>query len=229
MSPVGEVVDQELRGLRRDPAGQRVAGAPRPVRVGPQQQRVVVEHLLEVRHHPVGVDAVAREPAGQLVVDPAARHRRARALHRGQRRRRAGALVGAQQRLQQSRRRELRRAAEAAALGVLVAQDHRRGVIAQRSGRSPGPPPGRPEAIRRSSAGDLVAGLLDLVALGAPGVGDGGQQLQELRLGVVGAAEERAAVGGEEAGHRPAALAGHARRWRSCTPRRGRGAPRGRP
>ena len=41
-----------------------------------------------------------------------------------------------------------------------------------------------------------------------PGLGHRRKQLQELRFRVVGAAEERAPVGGQEAGHRPAALPG---------------------
>ena len=45
-----------------------------PVGTHAQEQRVVVEHLLEVRDHPAAVHAVAREPARQLVVDAAANH-----------------------------------------------------------------------------------------------------------------------------------------------------------
>jgi len=44
------------------------------VQVVAQQFGVVVEHLLEVRHHPALVDAVTVETAGQLVVDAAPRH-----------------------------------------------------------------------------------------------------------------------------------------------------------
>ena len=39
-----------------------------------REQRVVVEHLLEVRHQPLGVDAVAVQSATDLVVDAAALH-----------------------------------------------------------------------------------------------------------------------------------------------------------
>ena len=110
-------------------------GTPRPVRVRPQQQRVVlVEHLLEMRYHPGVVDAVPGEAAGELVVDTAAGHRGAGARHGVERRRRPGALVVPQQRLQQRRRRELRgRSAEAAVCGVLVTQHRprRRGRTAR--------------------------------------------------------------------------------------------------
>ena len=45
------------------------------VEVDPDQQRLVVEHLLEVRHQPLLVDRVAGEAAADVVVHPAAGHR----------------------------------------------------------------------------------------------------------------------------------------------------------
>ena len=62
---------------------------------------------------------------------------------------------------------------------------------------------------------DVGTGGLDLVAAGLPGLRDRLQHLAEARHPLlalerpVGAAEERLACGGEEAGHRPAAVAGH--------------------
>ena len=38
-----------------------------------EQQRVVVEHLLEMRHEPALVDAVAGEAAAEMIVDAALR------------------------------------------------------------------------------------------------------------------------------------------------------------
>ena len=177
------------------------------MRVYPQQQPVVVEHLLEVRHHPGGVDAVPGESARELVVDAAAGHRGAGAFDGGQRRRVTGAFVAAQQCLQQRRRRKLRRTTEPASCGVLVTQNPRDRVVAQR-GCHLGPTAGQPGSHRPQLADDLVRGLLDLAASALPGVADGGEQLQEVGLRVIGAAEERTAVGREEAGHRPAALPG---------------------
>ena len=45
------------------------------VQVRAGEQRVVVEHLLEVRDGPGRVDGVAGEAAADLVVDPAGGHR----------------------------------------------------------------------------------------------------------------------------------------------------------
>ncbi len=42
--------------------------------VEPRQLCIVVEHLLEVGHEPVGIDAVAGEASSDLVVDAAGGH-----------------------------------------------------------------------------------------------------------------------------------------------------------
>ena len=52
----------------------RLAGHLPGVQVHGQQQRLVVEHLLEVGHEPLAVDGVAGEPAAEVVVDAARRH-----------------------------------------------------------------------------------------------------------------------------------------------------------
>jgi len=39
-----------------------------------REEGIVVQHLLEMRHQPALVDAVAMDPASHLVVDPAPRH-----------------------------------------------------------------------------------------------------------------------------------------------------------
>ena len=77
------------------------------VQVRPRQQRVVVEHLLEVRHEPAGVDGVAREAAADLVVDAAGGHP-AQGLQRHR------DLAARQQELDHRGRGELRRPAPAA-------------------------------------------------------------------------------------------------------------------
>ena len=75
------------------------------------EERVVVQHLLEVRDEPFTVDRVAVEPAAHEVVHTAERHRVECLLdHLG--------LAAPQQELEHGRRRELRGSAEAAPHGV---------------------------------------------------------------------------------------------------------------
>ena len=114
------------------------------VQVGARQQRVVVEHLLEVGDGPGGVDRVAREAAADLVVDPAGRHR-------AQRPERHLALAAREQELDRRGRRELRRAAEAA-VGAVVGRA--RGWPSRRSGprRGSAPPTARAARWRRATA-----------------------------------------------------------------------------
>ncbi len=57
------VVHHPRARLKRHPAAQLGAGGAPQVQVDPGQQRVVVEHLLEVRHHPGGVRRVPGETA----------------------------------------------------------------------------------------------------------------------------------------------------------------------
>ena len=66
-----QLAQHEVGGLRGHPLRHRAA----PAGVEAEQLGVVVEHLLEVRHHPAAVDGVAREAAAELVVHPATRHR----------------------------------------------------------------------------------------------------------------------------------------------------------
>src|SRR5262249_50701656 len=62
-----EPADGFLRAL----AEQWIAG----VRMGERQQLeelgIVVEHLLEMRHEPPGIDRVAREPSAEVIIDAA--------------------------------------------------------------------------------------------------------------------------------------------------------------
>ena len=98
------------RGL----ATRRIIEQGRGVHVCPQQLRVVVAHLFEMRDRPLPVDAVAVEPAAQVIVDPAPSHRMQRLPRRQQRF--AGAAVGpaGEQHPDSSRMGELGRAPEPA-------------------------------------------------------------------------------------------------------------------
>ena len=44
------------------------------MQIEPAKLRVVIEHLLKMRHEPMGVDAVTGESAADLIVNPAMRH-----------------------------------------------------------------------------------------------------------------------------------------------------------
>src|SRR5207244_1511264 len=72
----GHLPPHVLRRLLHGLLPQRARLQPRLVRLGVERQqlRVVVEHLLEVRHQPPLVHRVPVEPAAQLVVHTAARH-----------------------------------------------------------------------------------------------------------------------------------------------------------
>ena len=92
------------------------------------EQRVVVEHLLEVRHEPLLVDRVAVEAAADEVVHAAARHPVERALEP------RSSAPRAEQELERRRGRELRRVAEAAPARVELRAQHAHGVGEERVG-----------------------------------------------------------------------------------------------
>ena len=183
------------------------------------QLGVVVEHLLEVRHQPVGVGRVAVEAAAQLVVDAAGGHRVERPA--GHRRAAASSPVAACRRSRNSivigcgnlgappqpPLRRVERRARAAD-----------GAASSSRGRSA---PGRRTASLRllaptSASTSRAAGCLDLRALLAPGRADarpapGGTTAcrDAASSGKYVPAVERPAVGRQEHAHRPAAAAGH--------------------
>ena len=103
--------------------------------VGAEQQRIVVEHLLEVRHLPAGVDRITVEAAADLVADATASHRL-----EGEQRPVVAQLLGAhEQGVQHRRLRELGGAAEAAVagieLGVHLGEQPMRGEVGLRDGQ----------------------------------------------------------------------------------------------
>ena len=214
---LAQLAQRPVERLGADPLEQRLAGDLEAVQVRAGEQGVVVEHLLEVRHDPGGVDGVAREAAADLVVDAPGGHRPQRVQrHLALGRRAVGRPRArpAEQELERRGGRELGRAAvEAAALRVVaVLQRAHRAV--ERLGVEL--LVGRLQARgARQALDDLRRLLLDLVALVAPGRRDARQDLRPARhplarlRRVVGAGVERDAVGGDEGVQRPAALAGH--------------------
>ena len=208
----GQLAQHVVQRLLNNLPQLRLAGDLPGVEIGARQLRVVVEHLLEVRHEPVGVGAVAVEAAAELVVDPAAGH-----LGQG-----VGdglpllLIAGAppilEQEVQVHRLRELRRIAEPTLMWVEAAHQVLSGLVQY---------PGRQRGIRGSQGcaalervRQPVAGRFHLAAALLPGFSNRPQHLPEAGHAVarlrriVGAAVERPAVGGQEDGHRPTAAAG---------------------
>jgi hypothetical protein len=199
------LAQQPVERLLADPPIARVAEHLVAVQVGAGEQAVVVEHLLEVGDLPGRVDRIAGEAAAELVVDAAREHRVEGALDVLE----AGAATHHQ--LQRGRRRELRRAAEAAVRPVGADQQRRHRLVQALRARHPA----RLELGQRlqSSHGGRRA-LADLVAFAAIGLEHRFHDHAEARHAAalvrreVGAAVEGHAFGVEEDGHRPAALPG---------------------
>ncbi|MEX2210501.1 MAG: hypothetical protein WD689_01875 [Gaiellaceae bacterium] len=202
-------VDSELpqhvvERLLRDLAVARGPEHQPAVEVRGREQRVVVEHLLEVGHEPACVDRVAVEAAPEQVVHAAQGHP-------VERRRGQLPFPPPQKELERRRGRELRRAAPPSPASVEAgAQAARRLVEDRPDQRLPGrrEPPGALELL-----GQHPRLLHDHGAALPVGIRDGGEHLLEARQSVtrlgrkVGAAEEGLALGGEEGGQRPAAVA----------------------
>ena len=176
------------------------------MQVRPCQQRVVVEHLLEVRDEPLRVDRVSREAPADLVVHASARHR-------PQGLRGHLALAAAEQELDHRGGRELRRAAESAVVAVEgPAQDLDRVV-------EPAGVDGIGRRLEQRTAleplGDPVAASADLVAVLVPSLGHGFENPAPARhpaalLGrEVRARVERDLVGRQEGVQGPAAVPVH--------------------
>ncbi len=174
-----------------------------------RQERVVVEHLLEVGDEPLLVGAVAREAAGQVVPDPAPSHAVEGVRDHVEHHVLARAPVVAQHQPAVRRVRELRRPGEPAPLGVET-----RGERLQRGVEHAGGQLSR--EIGRGLALDAVrergALLVHARAVLGPQLLQEAQEGREARPPVlvlrreVGAAVEGLQVGGQEHAHRPAAL-----------------------
>ena len=161
------------------------------------EQRVVVQHLLEVGDQPPLVDRVAREAAADVVVHASGRHgveRRDDGVERGGR---TGAVVVSQEVSEAHRLRELRGPPEPAPLLVEARQHrHRRLVEGRRSSGGRRPSPAGDLATQR--LGEAVGLLEQVRAPVGPRLVDGVHDLGERRMPApalrweVGAAEERA-------------------------------------
>ena len=174
--------------------------------VDADQRRLVVQHLLEVGHQPLAVDRVAGEPAADVVVDAARRHRVERRGDDPAGVLRSARHVGAQHELEVEGRGELGGRPEPAPFRVEHAgQSLQRGVdrVATRHrvlGLGRGAAPG---------GGDERLGvLLEVVATVTPHVVETLDHAKELVTRKVRAAPEGSPVVVEGDRHRPATAAG---------------------
>ena len=214
--PVGrlQTVQQVFAGFGGDAAKELVPRRAPAVEVERNQQRVVVEHLLEMRHEPDLVHGVAVKAPGQLVVNAALRHPAQRQREMLARARRVGRLRIerlTQDQLQVGRLRKLGRAAETAMLLIAVLQQLRGRAAANRGGGLArlfrGQLDAQIEVLR-----ELVGLLLDLLALLAPGPRHAPQHIRPARhpratlRRKVRAAEKRPTIGRAENVQRPPAV-----------------------
>ena len=142
-----------------------------------EQGRVVVEHLLEMRHQPGGVGGVAREAAAQVIVDAALAHAMQRQMHGL-----VEALVAAARARRATAARRSALAETSAPRRCRHSGDRPPAAGARRCARALPAPPGEPAlrlgeiGERRLEGGDI---LLDPGRILAIGLGDGGQHLAE--------------------------------------------------
>ncbi len=215
-----------LDRLLRDLAVALVAGDEPAVQVGGDEQRVVVEHLLEVRAGPALVDRVAMEAAADEVVHPAGRHLVA-ASARQVRAHRGGATARARRRAGTSARARTRPTPGRTAPRAAAPPGRAPTPSAARPTGPPRPPapgprpaPGPPSVRRRGARGRgprrprAPAGTT-----AARGAAPAGSTCRRETA-------RRRASGRRSAANRPARSSP---RPRPCRSRRGPAAPRGRP
>jgi hypothetical protein len=178
-----------------------------------REERVVVEHLLEVRDEPFRIHRVAVEAAAGLVVDPAARHVEEGVAGDLEREGSPGPAPVPEEEVEGHRLRELRRSLEAAVPGVVARRQPARGALEERSVERAA----RPQRLllRGVKPPHLGRRPRDVAALRRPGIGDRRQHAPEGRhpvpvlRRVVGPAVEGLSLGREEHRHRPAAVPRH--------------------
>ncbi len=202
---VAQHVGEDLaRGARVSLVAGRAPGLDR----GQREHGLVVEHLLEVGHEPLAVGRVAVKAPADVVPDPAAAHRCECAVDHLDGVGVAGQACVLEQEEQVVRARELRRAAEAAKLGIVAGRKLAGGALGQ-VGRKLARSGGVRGALE--VADDLACRLEQHLAVGAPQLIDARYQLhhpgssESAALGQVGGGVERPAVRGHQDRERPAA------------------------
>ncbi len=111
---VGHLASHVRQRVVGNRAVERIVRDLRALEIREHELRLVVEHLLEVRHAPVGIHRVAMEAAADVIAHAPERHRAQGVQRRVTRIGVAGARVLAQQEQQLARAGKLRRAAEPA-------------------------------------------------------------------------------------------------------------------
>jgi hypothetical protein len=207
---------REGLALRPDEVVMGAATAPPRLAVAPEQQALVVEHLLEVGHAPVTVHAVAVEAPAEVVVEAAPRHLPAGPHHEGEN---LGTLClrqhveSREQCVEMGGRRELGALAEASVLVVRRGEDRPRGARQRPDPRRLLGDASWPRAQRRDQPPGL---LVHALAVGRVCLRCRLEHLAERRhplarlRGEVGAGMEGPAVGRAEHGEGPAPVPGQA-------------------
>ncbi len=176
------------------------------------QERVVVQHLLEVRDQPALVRAVAVKTAPELVVDTPAGHLVQGKRHLVQRILGTGPQVMTQHDAQVPRVWKFGRLAEPTPHDVVVLAQHLEGVV-QATRVDLGV--AICAALARDLLGQSFSLLLDLALVGGPGPGEVSQHVRESRPAMgaerreIRAPKEGPAVGRQKNTHGPAPGPGH--------------------
>ena len=209
---VGHVPQHVIEDVARDLGVAGLAADQVGIEIQLRQLRVVVEHLLEMRHQPFGIHRVAGEAAAQVIVNAARGHAVAGVQHHAH-----GLLVVeapgvAQQKLRLAGLGKLGRAAEPAVLRVVALLEERARVAHDRGGQHQPGQAVAADAQLLEARMDVGRRVGQLGAARLPELLDLLQDLQKARPPVaavrreIGPAEERLEVRREKHVQRPAAL-----------------------
>ena len=192
----------------------RFAADEKRVEVKLRELRIVVEHLLEVRHEPFGIHRVAREAAAKLVVNPTRRHLVAHVQHHALRLLVVRTPGISQEQLRLAWLRKFRRAAEAAVARVVRFLEAQAGVLEHGGGERELGVGGIGFGHRLHACVHFGGGSEQVVAARFPQLMDVFQELQKTRTTVarvrrkISAAVERFQIRRQKNIHGPAAGAG---------------------
>ena len=174
---------------------------------GDGKLRLVVEHLLEMRHAPLAIDRIAVKPSAQVIVDAAGAHLRERLDRHVERLALAEPRVVTEQEGKHRRPRELRLQAEAAVLPVVALAEAVEARLQDRRIESDA------RACRRrgpsQDLGDLPPRPPDPLRVGTPEVAGAPDQVPEPIGRNVRPAEKRRQLRRQQERHRPAAAPRH--------------------